>query len=91
MAMKDAVVYVNQSEHASASTRLKSSGVVSTASLRSSCRSTRFADLCILSQDVSAAAMVAGAFDHPRLWEKLKGGVTRDLLARMSLPLLMLY
>jgi hypothetical protein len=51
----------------------------------------RFADLCILSQDVSAAAMVAAAFDHPRLWEKLKGGVTRDLLARMNLPLLMLY
>jgi nucleotide-binding universal stress UspA family protein len=40
---------------------------------------------------VSADLIVAGAFGHPRLWEKLMGGVTRDLLARMSLPLLMSY
>jgi nucleotide-binding universal stress UspA family protein len=38
-----------------------------------------------------ADLIVAGAFGHPRLWEKLMGGVTRDLLARMSLPLLMSY
>jgi hypothetical protein len=30
-----------------------------------------------------------GAFGHPKLWEKLLGGVTRDLLTGMSLPLLM--
>ena len=35
--------------------------------------------------------IVAGAFGHPRLWEKLMGGVTRDLLARMQLPVLMSY
>jgi nucleotide-binding universal stress UspA family protein len=40
---------------------------------------------------VGADLIVAGAFGHPRLWEKLMGGVTRDLLARMSLPLLMSY
>lgn len=40
---------------------------------------------------VGADLLVAGAFGHPRLWEKLMGGVTRDLLARMSLPLLMSY
>ena len=36
-----------------------------------------------------ADLVVAGAFGHPRLWEKLLGGVTRDLLARMSLPIMM--
>jgi nucleotide-binding universal stress UspA family protein len=40
---------------------------------------------------VGADLIVAGAFGHPRLWEKVMGGVTRDLLARMSLPLLMSY
>jgi nucleotide-binding universal stress UspA family protein len=40
---------------------------------------------------VGADLIIAGAFGHPRLWEKLMGGVTRDLLARMSLPLLMSY
>jgi nucleotide-binding universal stress UspA family protein len=40
---------------------------------------------------VGADLIVAGAFGHPRLWEKLMGGVTRDLLACMSLPLLMSY
>lgn len=40
---------------------------------------------------VGADLIVAGAFGHPRLWEKLMGGVTRDLLARMQLPLLMSY
>lgn len=36
-----------------------------------------------------ADLMVAGAFGHPRLWEKILGGVTYDLLARMSLPIFM--
>jgi nucleotide-binding universal stress UspA family protein len=40
---------------------------------------------------VGADLIVAGAFGHPRLWEKLMGGVTRDLLARMTLPVLMSY
>jgi len=40
---------------------------------------------------VSADLIVAGAFGHPRLWEKMMGGVTRDLLDRMTLPVLMSY
>lgn len=40
---------------------------------------------------VGADLVVAGAFGHPRLWEKVMGGVTRDLLARMKLPVLMSY
>ncbi len=39
--------------------------------------------------NVDADLVVAGAFGHPRLWEKLLGGVTRDLLAQMSLPIMM--
>ncbi len=38
---------------------------------------------------LGADLIVAGAFGHPRLWEKLLGGVTRDLMARMTLPILM--
>lgn len=38
---------------------------------------------------LGADLFVAGAFGHPRLWEKLLGGVTYDLLARMSLPIFM--
>ena len=38
---------------------------------------------------LGADLIVAGAFGHPRLWEKLLGGVTHDLLARMSLPIFM--
>lgn len=38
---------------------------------------------------LGADLIVAGAFGHPRLWEKLLGGVTHDLLAHMSLPILM--
>jgi nucleotide-binding universal stress UspA family protein len=38
---------------------------------------------------LGADLIVAGAFGHPKLWEKLVGGVTRDLLARMSLPIFM--
>lgn len=40
---------------------------------------------------VDADLIVAGAFGHPRLWEKIMGGVTRDLLAKMNLPVLMSY
>ena len=36
-----------------------------------------------------ADLIVAGAFGHPRLWEKMLGGVTYDLIARTSLPLFM--
>jgi nucleotide-binding universal stress UspA family protein len=36
-----------------------------------------------------ADLIVAGAFGHPRIWEKLLGGVTRDLLTNPRLPLLM--
>ena len=38
---------------------------------------------------LGADLIVAGAFGHPRLWEKMLGGVTYDLLARMSLPIFM--
>lgn len=40
---------------------------------------------------VGADLIVAGAFGHPKLWEKLLGGVTRDLLGGMQLPILMSY
>ncbi len=40
---------------------------------------------------IGADLIVAGAFGHPRLWEKMMGGVTRDLLARMNLPVFMSY
>lgn len=40
-------------------------------------------------QSVGADLIVAGAFGHPRLWEKILGGVTHDLIARMSLPIFM--
>ena len=40
---------------------------------------------------VGADMIVAGAFGHPKLWEKLIGGVTCDLLAGMTLPILMSY
>jgi nucleotide-binding universal stress UspA family protein len=38
---------------------------------------------------LGADLIVAGAFGHPRLWEKMLGGVTHDLIARMSLPIFM--
>jgi len=38
---------------------------------------------------VGADLTVAGAFGHPRLWEKALGGVTRELLAHMDMPTLM--
>jgi nucleotide-binding universal stress UspA family protein len=40
---------------------------------------------------LGADLLVAGAHGRPGLWEKMLGGVTRDLLARMRLPLLMSY
>jgi len=43
------------------------------------------AEACALGADL----LVAGAFGHPKVWEKLLGGVTCDLLARMTLPILM--
>lgn len=38
---------------------------------------------------IAADVIVAGAYGHPMLWEKLLGGVTHALLARMNLPILM--
>jgi nucleotide-binding universal stress UspA family protein len=38
---------------------------------------------------LSADLLVSGAFGHPRLWEKLLGGVTQDLLRHMNLPVMM--
>jgi nucleotide-binding universal stress UspA family protein len=38
---------------------------------------------------LGADLVVAGAFGHPRLWEKMLGGVTHDLLASMTLPIFM--
>ncbi len=38
---------------------------------------------------VGADLIVAGAFGHPKLWEKLMGGVTCGLLDGMTLPVLM--
>lgn len=38
---------------------------------------------------LGADVIVAGAFGHPKLWEKLVGGVTRNLLDRMTMPVLM--
>jgi nucleotide-binding universal stress UspA family protein len=40
-------------------------------------------------REIGADLLVAGAFGHPKLWEKLLGGVTRDLLDRMALPVFM--
>ena len=40
-------------------------------------------------QSLGADLIVAGAFGHPRLWEKMLGGVTHELIANMALPILM--
>jgi nucleotide-binding universal stress UspA family protein len=40
-------------------------------------------------REVGADMLVAGAFGQPRLWERLMGGTTRDLLDRMTLPVQM--
>jgi nucleotide-binding universal stress UspA family protein len=38
---------------------------------------------------LGADLIVAGAFGHPRLWEKMLGGVTHDLITNMRLPVFM--
>jgi nucleotide-binding universal stress UspA family protein len=38
---------------------------------------------------LGADLIVTGAYGHPKIWERLVGGVTRDLLDRMSSPILM--
>ena len=40
-------------------------------------------------QALGADLIVAGAFGHPRLWEKMLGGVTNDLIGHMNLPIFM--
>ena len=40
-------------------------------------------------REIGANLLVAGAFGHPKLWEKLLGGVTRDLLDGMNFPIFM--
>jgi nucleotide-binding universal stress UspA family protein len=40
-------------------------------------------------RESEADLLVAGAYGHPRIWEKLLGGVTRDLLTRLTMPILM--
>ncbi len=40
-------------------------------------------------REIGADLLVAGAFGHPKLWEKLLGGVTRDLLDSMNFPIFM--
>jgi nucleotide-binding universal stress UspA family protein len=41
------------------------------------------------SRSLGADLLVAGAFGHPRLWEKFMGGTTRSLLDHMNLPIMM--
>lgn len=38
---------------------------------------------------LGADLIVAGAFGHPRLWERMLGGVTNDLIGSMRLPIFM--
>ncbi len=40
-------------------------------------------------REAGADMLVAGAFGQPRLWERLMGGATNDLLDRMKLPIQM--
>ncbi|HLH49172.1 MAG TPA: universal stress protein, partial [Roseiarcus sp.] len=40
---------------------------------------------------VSADLIVTGAYGHSRLREWILGGVTRDLIARSEIPLLMAH
>ena len=40
-------------------------------------------------QALGADLIVAGAFGHPRLWEKMLGGVTNDLIGHTKLPIFM--
>jgi nucleotide-binding universal stress UspA family protein len=41
--------------------------------------------------EAGADLLVAGAHGRARLWEKMLGGVTRDLLTRMRMPMLLAY
>lgn len=41
--------------------------------------------------EAGADLLVAGVYGRARLWEKMLGGVTRDLLTRMRMPLLLAY
>ena len=55
-------------------------------------RSDRIADeLQSRARALGADLLVAGAYGHSRLHEILMGGVTRDLLGRMTLPIMMSY
>ncbi len=40
---------------------------------------------------LGADVLIAGAYGHPKLWERFLGGVTRDLLSSTLLPLLMAH
>jgi nucleotide-binding universal stress UspA family protein len=40
-------------------------------------------------RELGADLVVTGAYGHPKLWERLVGGVTRDLFDRTTLPMLM--
>jgi nucleotide-binding universal stress UspA family protein len=40
-------------------------------------------------REIGADLLVAGAFGHAKLWEKLLGGVTRNLLDHMNFPIFM--
>ena len=40
-------------------------------------------------QRLGADLIVAGAYGQPKFWEQMVGGVTRNLLARMTIPILM--
>jgi nucleotide-binding universal stress UspA family protein len=40
-------------------------------------------------RESQADRLVAGAYGHPRIWEKLLGGVTQDLLSGLTMPILM--
>jgi nucleotide-binding universal stress UspA family protein len=42
-------------------------------------------------QRLNADLIVSGAYGQPKLWEKIVGGVTRDLLAGMTIPILMAH
>jgi nucleotide-binding universal stress UspA family protein len=39
--------------------------------------------------EMGADLLIAGAYGHPKLWEKFLGGVTRNLLEHMRLPIML--
>ena len=86
MALRDLLVYVDESEGAFARLRLAadlarrhSSRLTALSPMRYQRKRMRWAQIRLL----------LAAFGHPKLWEKLMGGVTRDLLSGMTLPILM--